>query len=212
MRMSHWYIRRSGLNTLQKVFTVLLLGLFLLPSCSQPDRESRAEDDTFFTTAKIPPFEFTDQNDMPFSQDSVMGKVYVADFFFTRCPNICPRMSEALKEVQDSLEHYPDLRIVSHTLDPKNDSSAALKAYGKKYGARDGLWYFLTGDRSEIYGIAEKAYFMAASFNDGMPENIIHSSHLILVDRNGVVAGYFDAEDPKEVKQLIAKTKKLLEG
>lgn len=190
-----------------------LIAMSLAVGCREPAVQDEPSGGDFFESgAAIPAFEFTAHTGVPFTQDSVAGKVYVADFFFTRCPSICPKMTEALVDVQSELQGYADFRIMSHTLDPKNDSIAALAAYAEKHGAQEGIWYFVTGQRSDIYGIAENAYFMAAQYNDGLPDNIIHSSHLILVDRSGMVKGYYDAEDPVQVDDLVADARKLLEA
>jgi protein SCO1/2 len=140
-----------------------------------------------------------------------MGRVYVADFFFTKCPTICPKLTEALVEVQAALKDHRDFRILSHSLDPLNDSTAALRVYAEKNGAIDGLWYFLTGDQDDIYGLAEKAYFNTAKYGDGSPDGILHNPLLILVDRSGVIRGYYDSQDSAAVQDLIAAAERLLE-
>jgi protein SCO1/2 len=197
-----------------KVSSILIgLGVALvLASCNNRPARQEPEQDSFFAgKPAIPPFSLVDQSGRVFTQDSVAGKVYVADFFFTSCKTICPKMTEALELVQRDLSSYPDFRIVSHTLDPRNDSVARLKAYGELHGAKEGTWYFLTGERSAIYGLANDSYKMAADGNGG-EQGITHSSRLILVGRDRVVVDYYDAEDPEEVKQLVIRAKQLLES
>lgn len=191
----------------------LLSTIWLIAACGNTEPTAQEDQDAFFSGRdEIPPFSFIDQNGQPFTRDSVRGKVYVADFFFTSCQTICPKMTDALKTVQEDLRGYSDFRIVSHTLDPKNDSVPRLKAYGEEHGVVDGTWYLVTGERADIYGLAENVYFNTAKYGDGTPEGILHNPMLILVDRNGSIIGYYDAQDPQAVDKLKSAARKLLQA
>ena len=114
--------------------------------------------DTIYHT--IPEFELTDQDGNSFSSKMLKGKIYVADFFFTRCgnPDLCPRMSSELKRVQEVYKGEDDFKIISFTVDPVNDTPEILKTYAKNYNALAGQWYFLTGEKRKIYDLAYEGF------------------------------------------------------
>src|SRR6218665_3949188 len=107
---------------------------------------------------KIPDFELIDQNGNKFSSQQTKGKIYVADFFFTRCGTICPKLSSSMIRVQDVFADNTDVFMVSHSVDPNHDTPEVLKSYAKKYDAKAGKWFFLTGDKKAVYDLAIKGY------------------------------------------------------
>lgn len=133
---------------------------------------------------QIPPFEFTTQDDTLLSSDEMRGKIYVANFFFSTCPTICPAMNFNVKQVQDRFIGYEDIYYLSFTVDPEHDSVEVLKAYEKEIGAVNGRWYFLTGEKSEIYKTA-KDFFLNAMEDAAAEGGFLHSEQLVLVDWEG---------------------------
>ncbi len=167
---------------------------------------------------QIPEYKLLNQDGKLFSTASLKGKIYVADFFFTRCGTICPKLSTNLSRVQSIFSADTNVVILSHTVDPKHDSSSVLKEYAKKYDAKDGKWIFLTGDKEEIYKIAIEGYKLAvadASTYDknvkSIDETFIHSDKLMLIDKHGFVRGIYDGTKITDVERLIGEIKVLTE-
>jgi protein SCO1/2 len=172
------------------------------------------EMDTVFHT--IPAWSLTDENARPFSSSSLKGKIYVADFFFTRCESICPKMSSELTRLQDVFVNNEDIQIVSFSVDPSNDIPEKLKQYAKEYDAVAGKWHFMTGTREQIYPLAIKGYYIpvadASEYDKAIKspnETFIHSEKLILVDREGYIRGFYDGTDKKDVDRLILEIRVL---
>ncbi len=163
----------------------------------------------------IPPFQLIDQDGKMVDQSIVKNKIYVASFFFTRCGTICPRISSQLTRVQDVFRNKPDVVLLSHTVDPEHDRPAQLKAYAKKYEAIPGKWYFLTGTKAEIYDLAMHGYYLPtvdAGVKEGKPdETFIHSEKLVLVDKEGIVRGFYDGTNREDVDKLILEIRVLLD-
>jgi protein SCO1/2 len=148
-------------------------------------------------------FSLTDQYGEPFGRDQIRGKIVVANFFFATCRTICPDMSEQLRRVQKKFSGDPDVLLLSHTVDPANDTVEALKAYSEKYGAVRGKWHFVTGDKPMLYRLASESYFLTAVETRGGPEEFIHSEQFVLLDKEGRIRGYYDGTDPAGVDQLM---------
>lgn len=149
--------------------------------------------DTLYHT--IPNFTLTDQNGRVFTKSDMDGTIYVANFFFTRCPTICPKMSAHLLDLQKKFMDRDDVKILSHTVDPENDTVEALKAYAGKVHAIDGKWTFLTGNRDSIYKLAYEGYFASAMEDESAPGGFLHSELIFLVDKKGRLRGSFDDND-----------------
>lgn len=183
-----------------------LMGTVALP-------DGREVTDTVYN--HIPPFKLIDQNGKTVDQSIVKNKIYVADFFFTRCGTICPRIASQLTRVQDIFRNNPSIVFLSHTVDPEHDRPAQLKAYADKYEAIPGKWYFLTGNKADIYDLAMHGYYLPtvdAGVKGGKPdETFIHSEKLVLVDREGIVRGFYDGTDKKDVDRLILEIRVLLD-
>ncbi|EHQ26422.1 electron transport protein SCO1/SenC [Mucilaginibacter paludis DSM 18603] len=158
----------------------------------------------------IPRFNFTDQLKQPVSNQTYKGHIYVADFFFTSCPTICPVMSRNLKKVYDQYAAFPELMFLSYTIDPKYDTPEVLNRYAKALGADAKRWHFVTGPKEEIYQLAEKGYYSPANKDDSVDGGYVHSGGLILIDRNGHMRGVYDGTSDEEVGWLIRDLKILL--
>ena len=163
----------------------------------------------------IPPFSLIDQDGKRINQSVVKDKIYVASFFFTRCGTVCPRISSQLTRVQDIFRNNANLVFLSHSVDPEHDRPAQLKAYALKYEAIPGKWYFLTGSKADIYTLAMRGYYLPvvdAGVKDGTPdETFIHSEKLVLVDRQGIVRGFYDGTDKTDVDRLVLEIRVLLD-
>lgn len=157
----------------------------------------------------IPPFQLTDHLGKVITQEQLKGTIYVADFFFTRCGSICPNMSMQLTRVQEEFLAIDDVKLVSFTVDPENDTVEVLNAYAKEYGAVYDKWRFATGTKEDIYLLAQKGFYISAMEDTMNPVEFIHSEKLILVDKNGWIRGYFNGTDSKEVDKLITEIKVL---
>lgn len=167
---------------------------------------------------QIPAFDLIDQNGQPFSSAKTKGKIYVADFFFTRCGTICPKLSTNLTRVQSLFANDPNILIVSHSVDPKHDSSAVLQKYAQKYDVKSGKWFLLTGDKKAIYDLAIKGYKLPVADASEYDKNIksidetfIHSEKLLLIDKEGYIRGIYDGTYSPDVERLVAEIKVLSE-
>ncbi|MFL5731180.1 MAG: SCO family protein [Cytophagaceae bacterium] len=174
--------------------------------------DSIAENGKYKVTSyhTIPDFTLTDQDGKAFSGKSLKGKIYVADFFFTSCPSTCPKMTNQLKRVQEAYSANPEIKIVSFTVDPGHDTVEVLKNFAQRNDAMPGKWSFLTGAKDSIYTLAQKGYFISAGEEKTSSEAFLHSTKLILVDKEGRIRGFYDGISQSEVDRLITEIKVLL--
>jgi len=144
------------------------------------------------------------------SNDIVHQKVFVANFFFTRCPTICPVMTKNLTEVKKELKKEQDLVILSHSVTPEYDTPKVLSAYADKFGANQTGWFFLTGEKSEIYDLARRSYFAVLDHGDGGLQDFIHTENIVLVDRQRRIRGFYDGTSEREMEKMIADIRVLM--
>jgi protein SCO1/2 len=143
----------------------------------------------------VPPFTLTSEQGAPFSSDSLKGQVWVADFIFTHCPGPCLRLSHQMKQLQDQTQ----ARLVSFTVDPQRDTPAVLEQYARRYRAQSARWNFLTGPADQLN------YLSRTVFKVGdIQADLVHSTRLILVDRQMRIRGFYDSADAEAMPQLIA--------
>ncbi|MFL2599174.1 MAG: SCO family protein [Flavobacteriaceae bacterium] len=153
---------------------------------------------------KISNFNLVNQNGNNISQEFYHNKIYVADFFFTTCPSICPIMTNNMLKVQEKIKNDPNVLIVSFSVDPKTDSVAQLKKYAKEKGVDDLKWNLLTGDKKQIYDLARKSFFVAEIDKDSDSNDIIHTENFVLVDPDKRIRGFYDGTNLDEIKILIS--------
>ena len=153
---------------------------------------------------KISNFNLVNQNGNNISQEFYHNKIYVADFFFTTCPSICPIMTNNMLKVQEKIKNDPNILIVSFSVDPKTDSVAQLKRYAKEKGVDDLKWNLLTGDKKQIYDLARKSFFVAEIDKDSDSNDIIHTENFVLVDPDKRIRGFYDGTNLDEIKNLIS--------
>lgn len=163
--------------------------------------------DTLYHT--IQAFQFINQYGDTVSNNTVENKIYVADFFFATCQSICPQMSSQLVNVQKAFEKDTDVLILSHTVNPINDTVEVLKGYADSYAAIKGKWHFLTGKKKDIYDMARYSYLVNALEDDGTPEGFLHSELFLLIDKQKRIRGMYDGTDSVAVAKLIADIKLL---
>ncbi|GGF41762.1 SCO family protein [Echinicola rosea] len=165
--------------------------------------------DTLYHT--IAPFSFTDQDGNTITNSDVKGKVYVADFFFTSCPTICPIMKTQMLRVYDAFKDNPDFQILSHSIDPTHDTVAVLKDYSVKLGIEDAsTWHFLTGEQEKIFEIGQTSYLATAMEDKNEPGGFLHSGAFILIDRAGHIRGVYDGTKEDQVDELMKDIPKIL--
>ncbi|NQW75714.1 MAG: SCO family protein [Cytophagales bacterium] len=152
---------------------------------------------------KIPDFKFLNQDSLWVSQKDMAGKIYVADFFFTTCPTICPTMKTQLLRIYDKFAEDDRVRILSHTIDPEYDGVRVLKEYAKKLNIKSPRWNLVTGKKSDIYRLGEKSYMVTAQEDANEVGGFVHSGAFILVDQNRHIRGIYDGTKEEDVKHLI---------
>lgn len=149
-------------------------------------------------------FSFVNQNGDTVTQKDYEGKVYVADFFFTTCGSICPKMTTNMAEVQKAILNNPKVKLLSHTVFPEVDSIPVLKAYAVKHGVIDNKWNLVTGDKKEIYKIARKSYLAVKLGRPDQLYDMVHTENFVLVDQKRRVRGFYDGTSKEEMERLLA--------
>ena len=162
---------------------------------------------------KIANFSFTNQNGKIITQKEYENTIYVADFFFTTCPTICPKMTNNMVWLQNQLKKYPNIKLLSFSVTPDIDTPEVLKKYAQEKGVDDTRWNLVTGDKKEIYYLARKSYLAVKT---GKPEELydmVHTENFILIDKNKRIRGFYDgtnldrpSEDgqTKNMQQLLS--------
>lgn len=193
----------------------LLTGFVLLASCAkkeQPplpifgEREVEGKDTVYHTIAN---FKFVDQDSATITNDTFKDKIYVADFFFTSCRTICPIMKTQMLRVYDSIQHDPQVRLLSHTIDPKYDTVGLLHDYADRLGVKSDIWHFVTGKQEDIYKIAQTSYFATAMEDKGEVDGFIHSGAFLLIDKERRIRGKYDGTKEDDVNRLMADIARL---
>ena len=154
--------------------------------------------------SEVKPFEATTQDSLPFSPAFTKDKIYVANFFFTTCPGICPIMNNNVKDVYETFKGNDNIKFLSFTCQPEVDSVPLLKHYADSMGANPIQWQFLTGNKVALYNLARVSYLIDDPKNNvgTIDDQFLHSQFLALVDRQGRVRGVYDGLKPTEMKDL----------
>lgn len=158
----------------------------------------------------IPDFAFVSQYGDTVTAKTLANKVYVADFFFTSCPTICPKMKVQLKRVYDKFKGNPEVMLLSHTIDPNHDSVAVLREFAQNLGVTGRQWLFVTGDRDKIYEIGQNSYLVTAQEDASAPGGVVHSGAFVLVDKNRHIRGIYDGTTEAGVNKLMSDINRLL--
>jgi len=184
-----------------------------LPVYNPQDMNPDLVDSTLQSKGKghrIADFKLINQNGEIITQENYKGKIYVADFFFTRCTTICPVMTSNMKEVQDAFLDNDKVMFLSHSVTPEMDSVPILRAYADIKGVIDGKWNITTGDKKHIYALARKSYFAVLDEGDGGLQDFVHTENFTLIDPKGQIRGTYDGTDKAEIQRLIADIRILL--
>ncbi len=164
--------------------------------------------DTIYHTIKD--FEFVDQDSNVVTNKTFEDQVYVADFFFTSCPTICPVMKQQMLRVYEAYINEPEVAILSHTIDPVHDSVEVLKDFAEKLEVKTEKWHFVTGNKDSIYDIGETSYLVVANEDENAPGGYIHSGAFLLVDQQRRIRGVYDGTVPEQVDILINDIDRLI--
>jgi len=200
-------MRRFFAGTL--VLTLVAAGV---GSAAEPVSSSPDPLDT--PLGQVPSFSLTDRSGRTVTRDDLRGKIWVVSFFFTSCTAGCAKTTASMKRLQDELAAYPDVMLVSITVDPENDTPEVLRKYAEDRGADPKRWLFLTGPEQAIYHLIKGGFYQAVERNQSAAADpgaaVVHSFRFMMVDREGEIRGYIrDGRDPAEVSQLEARVKQL---
>ena len=202
-----------------KFFIGLLLVLSFLSSCT-PKKEklpilgrheyldTASGTDTIYHTIK--PFAFLDQDSSLITNKTFGGKIYVANFFFTSCPSICPITQSQMLRVYEKYLDDDRVLFLSHTIDPEYDNVEILHDYANRLGVKTNKWHFVTGDKAKIYDMAQTSYYVATRENKKAPGGYEHSGAFLLIDSRGRIRGVYDGTKVESVNKLISDIKVLL--
>ena len=164
---------------------------------------------------QIPEFTLAERSLSKVTRSDLEGKIWIADFIFTHCAGVCPLMSSKMKGLQEKLGHYPDIRLVSFSVDPERDTPEVLARYGERYQADPVTWLFLTGDKEIIYRLSAQHFHLGveeipAQKREALDQSVRHSSKFALVDGSGKIRGYYDSESSMALEQLVKDAERLL--
>ncbi|MBC3757649.1 SCO family protein [Hyunsoonleella sp. SJ7] len=202
---------------LNRIYLLLLFLISCFFSCKNQSKEAVSVEITklpYFNSAdftpqwdtpkhKIPEFSFVNQNGVKVTNQTYEGKIYIADFFFTSCPGICPKLTKNMADIQDAYKDEKDIMLLSHTVMPWRDSIPLLKEYAEKHQVNVDKWHLVTGDKDQLYNIARTGYFADEDFTKTQDENnFIHTENFILVDKQGYIRGVYNGTLPIDVERL----------
>ncbi|MEO6489917.1 MAG: SCO family protein [Ferruginibacter sp.] len=207
---------------MMKYMQAILLVLYFI-SCDQPGhKEVKQESLPYYITADFTPhwmevdkelpgsihhisgFSFVDQNGRSFTEKTIAGKIYVADFFFTSCQGICPKLTKNLCLVQAAFKEDTAVVLLSHSVTPGKDDTAVLKRYARNNGVLDNKWFLLTGNKDSIYTIARKSYFADEAVGEQLGvDDFLHTENVFLIDAKRRIRGIYKGTLPSEIQSLI---------
>jgi protein SCO1/2 len=211
----------SGIGKIIKVKLYILAILALwscnnntkLPILGERDWTTKTVDgkevvDTIYNV--IPPFTFINQNGDTVTEKITEGKIYVADFFFTTCPTICPVMKRQMIKIYNEYKGNDDVMILSHSIDPEHDTPQVLAKYASDLGIQGKQWQFLTGEKEKIFKIGQTNYMVTVETDSGSAGGFLHSGAFILIDKEKHVRGMYDGTTDEGVERLSADMRRLL--
>ncbi len=222
------FLNNKRINGQYLFFLQIGLALYTLNACSSDgNRTSEAklpilgrvdyvektvndqvEVDTVYHT--IGDYKFIDQDSNLVTPETFKGKIYVADFFFTTCPTICPLMKAQMLRVYKEFENNDHVAFLSHSIDPEYDTVALLHDFAERLGVKSNKWHFITGDKDKIYDIGQKSYMVTAMEDDNEQGGYLHSGAFILVDEDKRIRGMYDGTKPEEVDKMMKDMRRLL--
>lgn len=159
---------------------------------------------------EIPNFSLVNQEGNTITKQTFKDKIYIADFFFTSCSGICPKMTANMAVIQDAFLKDDDVLLMSHSVTPDIDSVSVLKYYAKSKGVISNKWHLVTGERKQIYDLGRKAYFIEEDLGENKTEeDFLHTENFVLIDKNSHIRGIYNGLNKTAVQQLIADVKTL---
>lgn len=158
---------------------------------------------------KVANFQFVDQDSAFVTNETFKDQIYVTDFFFTSCRTICPIMKTQMLRVYEATAEIPDVKLLSHSIDPEYDTVALLHDFAKRLGVSSDRWHFVTGIKDSIYKIAQTSYFATAMEDKSEPDGFIHSGAFLLVDKEQRLRGKYDGTKEEDVNRLLADINRL---
>lgn len=192
-----------------------LLGLALFALRSRIGERAGGAPRGLPALGEVPAFSLVERSGAPLTRDALLGRVWVADFVFTRCSVTCPVMTAAMRRLQEDFADLPEVRLVSFTVDPERDTPDVLREYARAVGADRARWLFATGEKAAIHGLSREGFRLGVgdpATGDGAPvgaEAILHSTRLVLVDARARIRGYYDGGDPEAVALLERHARRL---
>jgi protein SCO1/2 len=181
-----------------------------LPYYDTPDFTPKWEMSNEKTFHQIRPFKLTNQENQTFTEKDIEDKICVADFFFTTCPGICPKMTKSMADIQKEFINDDEILLLSHSVTPDIDSVAVLKAYAQEKKVNFKRWKLLTGDKNEIYELGRKYYFVEE--DEGIKKGndiFLHTENFVLIDKQRHIRGIYNGLDPNSIKNLMRDIKTL---
>lgn len=175
-----------------------------LPYYDTPDFTPKWEMPNNKTFHQIRSFALLNQENKPFTEKDIEGKICVADFFFTSCPGICPKMTKSMADIQMEFMNDDEVMLLSHSVNPEKDSVSILKKYAKEKNVNFNRWKLLTGNKEEIYDLGRNYYFVEE--DEGIKKGndiFLHTENFILIDKQGHIRGIYNGLDPNSIENLI---------
>jgi protein SCO1/2 len=201
------------------VVMILIIYSLLIPEKQLPvynpaDVNPRLVDDSVFhirRNHKVADFKLINQNGDTITQEDYKDKIYVTDFFFTRCMTICPIMTDNMRLVQEAFLEQDDVRLLSLSVTPVIDSVPVLRDYADRKGVLDSKWNITTGPKPHIYELARKSYFAVLDEGDGGLQDFIHTENFVLIDKKKQIRGFYNGTELEDIERLISDIRILLE-
>jgi protein SCO1/2 len=200
-------------NTLNSLLCVLPLSFIVFLSCNTSTNNLPYLGQSYSENGKeihhkVGQFSHYNQDSVLMTNQSLRDYIYVADFFFTSCPSICPKVMKEMMRIYEAVKDDPQVKLVSFTIDPKRDDVRKLRLYADNLGIDHTKWYFLTGDKEATFALAN-TYFVAALEDPTAPGGFDHSGKIILVDKDGHIRSFSEGTDPENTPKIIADIKTL---
>lgn len=196
---------------MKKLLLSLLALATIFPACQDTEsadkelpifgRREVVNNDTVYH--KIADFSFVDQDSSVVTQNTFNDKIFVADFFFTSCPTICPTMKTQMLRIYEEYKDDPSIALLSHSIDPEHDTVALLKEFANDLGVESNKWHFVTGEKADIFKHAQTSYMVTAAEDASELGGFIHSGAFILVDKDRRIRGIYDGTKAEQVDRLI---------
>ena len=158
---------------------------------------------------QIRQFDFIDQDSAKTNNQLLADYIYIADFFFTSCPSICPKVTKEMMKINEEFKSEPLIKLISFTLDPKRDTPAKLKQYAYNLEVKTDKWIFVHGDKGDTYELAQD-FFVTAIEDEDAPGGVAHSGQIVLVDKQGHIRSFSDGTDPTTTSRLIQDIRTLV--